>query len=139
MYIQPPQRGFGQERPLTVPRDYSGNTFRAPPVTPMAPLMQEPPADEAPAQETSPIADTQDTPDVSESPTEDAVPTGAAPQKEKGLLSRFPFLSSLLPPKRGDRHEGDFPEWALIGLVLLLLSEDANDILPFLLLLLLWD
>ena len=59
-----------------------------------------------------------------------------------GLLSRFPFLSSLLPPSRGKhKKDGILPEWVLIAAVILLFySEDGeSDILPFLLLLLLWD
>lgn len=59
-----------------------------------------------------------------------------------GFFSRFPFLSSLLPPPRGkDKKDGILPEWALIAAVILLFfsEEGENDILPFLLLLLLWD
>ena len=63
-------------------------------------------------------------------------------QEKRGFFSRFPFLASLLPPPRGKhKRDGVLPEWVVIAAVILLFfSEDGeNDILPFLLLLLLWD
>ena len=143
MYIQP-HRDFTSDLPLSVPRDYSGHTFRMP--QPPVPKEQSPPSEpqeQAPQPEPSPAVQ-EPSPAPPESPVEEeetakeTVPCSAPPQ-EKGLLSRIPFLSSLLPPKRHGKREGELPEWAIIGLILLLLTDENGDILPFLLLLLLWD
>jgi hypothetical protein len=57
-----------------------------------------------------------------------------------GLLGRFPLLSSLLPPSRGERANHELLTWVLLGAaVLLLLDDRTDDILPLLLILLLWD
>lgn len=71
----------------------------------------------------------------------EVVPTMARPEGKGGFLSHFPFLSSLLPPPRREGKERlPLPDWVLLGAVaLLFLSDGDNDILPFLLLLLLWD
>ncbi|MBR2010450.1 MAG: hypothetical protein IKA06_01710 [Clostridia bacterium] len=138
MYIQsnkPP------DLPFTVPKGYSGNAFAPTPTADPIPhvLPSEP---EAP-----PLSP----PDVTESeavvppPQEPEAAPAFAPhhetRREGGIFSRLPFLSSLLPPprkKHGDK-EG-LPEWAVIGIVLLLLMDSPeNDLLPFLLILLLWD
>lgn len=71
----------------------------------------------------------------------EAVAASAQPS-HSGLLSRLPFLSSFLPPPRckDGKNSLNLPDWVLIGaMALLFLSEEDNDILPFLLLLLLWD
>ena len=66
---------------------------------------------------------------------------GERSEEGRGLLSRIPFLSSLLPPpRRRDGKSATLPDWVVIGaLALLLLGEEDSDILPFLLLLLLWE
>lgn len=53
------------------------------------------------------------------------------------LAARFPFLSSLLPPKRKNPPQGNSDFLLILGLILLLSGEQDDDILPFLLLLLL--
>ena len=135
MYIQPEREN---ENALSIPRNYSGNAFRIP--------AEEPPPPDLPAPEiTEPQA-----PPVEQAPSapeaslgEESIPTGAfAAEKPQGLRGRFPFLSSLLPPAReGQKKGGALPEWALIGAVILLFlwEDEENDILPLLLLLLLWD
>ncbi len=137
MYIQQAKE---QDLSRQVPPDYSGNAFAA--------------AEELAAQEPPPT-DTDTAPNepcVSESPPEEceeSVPTfsGCRAQKStrgKGwgsLFSDIPFLSSFLPPPRGNRKEhSELLGWILIGAaVLLFLNESIDDILPLLLLLLLWD
>lgn len=135
MYIQPER-----EEPLSIPRNYSGNAFRQPP--PMEQPPTEPPPEPPAEVATEPAA-----PPIEESPppapTEESVSASARPvEKPQGLRGRFPFLASLLPPSRGEHKKGGIlPEWALIGAVILLFlwEDEENDILPFLLLLLLWD
>jgi hypothetical protein len=61
-----------------------------------------------------------------------------------GLFSRIPFLSSLAPPPRrceeGVRRHGELWDLALLALVALsLFNGKEDDVLPILLLLLLWD
>ena len=61
-----------------------------------------------------------------------------------GLFSRVPFLSSLAPPPRkcgeGERRHGELWDWVLLAVVALaLLGGRDDDVLPILLLLLLWD
>ncbi|MBQ3483187.1 MAG: hypothetical protein IJA78_03330 [Clostridia bacterium] len=137
MYIQP-HRDSPLELPVTVPRDYSGHTFRAPPTPP--PRDEPPPEEqvEVLADAPSVTEEAASDPQAAQPDTAEAAPCGGTPQ-EKGFLSRIPLLSSLLPPKRSGKHEGELPEWAIIGLVLILLTDETSDILPFLLLLLLWD
>lgn len=59
------------------------------------------------------------------------------------LFSRVPFLSSLAPPPRsceGARKHSELWDWVLLALVALsLLNGKDDDVLPLLLLLLLWD
>ena len=135
MYIQ----SNNHDIPFTIPRGYSGSAF-APPEnatqqhTPeqQEPLAEAPPPKEEPYEETT-VKDIK----------EDAVPA-FAPHREArrgGIFERLPFLSSLLPPTRKKQGEKEgLPEWVVIGIVLLLLLDSPeNDLLPFLLILLLWD
>ena len=126
MYIQPERE---QKEPLSIPSNYSGNAFRPPPRAEALPIDPPPPPAEAP----------HPPPPVEE----EAVSAGTVGlEKPRGLRERFPFLSSLLPPARPEHKKGGvLPEWALIGAVILLFlwEDEENDILPFLLLLLLWD
>ena len=166
MYIQPTDPK-GRVDPFFIPKGYSGNAFRMPEQSEQDP---QPPAEsaqmlDAPVQEYSEqgtMGETENTPpngveneetDPGLSPVlldgnEESVPAMAkGGKKEKstptgGLLSRIPFLSSLLPPPRkGGGAGGRLPEWVVIAAVIFLLAgdEDGGDVLPFLLLLLLWD
>ena len=132
MYIQ----NSNGELPFTLPKGYSGNAFAPTPAPP-------PPPEE---QETATITPTEapsDREPVQKS-EESATAPAFAPHREEprgGLLERLPFLSSLLPPPR-KKHggKGELPQWAVIGIILLLLLDSPeNDLLPFLLILLLWD
>ncbi len=135
MYIQSNNR----ELPFTVPRGYSGSAFAPPAPTPPPPLQEESEHEgEAPTpKEEQPESDT-----VKDA--EQAAAPAFAPHREKhrgGLFERLPFLSSLLPPPRKKHGEKEgLPEWVVIGIVLLLLLDSPeSDLLPFLLILLLWD
>lgn len=148
MYIQPDREGG---TPLSIPRNYSGSAFRSFPQE--GPPQPSPPPAEGVREEES-IEPSVQPPIQEETPAEaaaapsdeEAVPAGAfsggRDHHPKSLRNRFPFLSSLLPPPR-EKHKKDgiLPEWALIGAVILLFlwEDEDNDILPFLLLLLLWD
>ncbi len=154
MYVQPPQEEQGS---VQIPRDYSGNAFFSP---------QAPPPEPHPDTSEEVAGAVSEPPQEKEQQgTEESVQAGAflhrdashrEPRREArqeashgergGLLGRFPLLSSLLPPSRGkggkEKHggHGDLVEWAIIGLAVLLFLEDStDDILPLLLLLLLWD
>ncbi|MBE6630283.1 MAG: hypothetical protein E7624_05475 [Ruminococcaceae bacterium] len=145
MYIQEKD----EERDLKAPPDYSGHTYQSPP-----------PVQEMPATEQA----TKEQPTPTKAP-EESVPTGVLTGDKKqdfsqkggkrggifenlgvgGLFSRIPFLSSLLPPSR-ERCEGksahsDWWDLALLGLAVLFLLDGNkdHDVLPILLLLLLWD
>ena len=141
MYIQPSPPA--DEAPLSLPKDYGGSVF-APPPTP--PSTSPPTEEQAPP---PPTAESTQAPPVQNAPPLTQEPPAAAafaPAKDKrsesSLFARLPFLSSLLPPARSSHGKGGLPEWAVIGLVLLLLfseRENDNDLLPFVLLLLLWD
>ena len=144
MYIQPSRE---EREELTVPQGYSGNAFRqteppppeAPPIeAEEAPNMK---AEEAPPAAAEPLPPAEPPEEITEKKAEEAAPAGAFSSKgEGGLLSRLPLLSSLLPPKRG-KKSGILPDWVLIAAVFFLFftEEEETDILPFLLLLLLWD
>ena len=123
MYIQ---ENGGAALPFTVPRGYSGNAFQEPPPTP--PVTEAPPP--PPGAEVSP-------------PPEAAAPASvgeAPPDTPVSALGRLPFLSSLLPPPRKKREGGGLPEWALVALIFFVLNDSREgDLLPILLLLLLWD
>ena len=128
MYIQPHQN----EAPV-IPEGYRGSAFSVAPEAPPPPI-EEPsaavqePTREAPS-EKEPAAEA-----FAHREERDRGREGASP------LSRFPFLSSLLPPKRKE-GKGGLPDWVLLAAVAVLFfsEEGDNDILPFLLLLLLWD
>lgn len=141
MYIQNrPQDSV----PFTLPKGYSGNAF----VTPQEAVDPAPPQ-ALPAEESSPTQDMHE----HTAPPEVAATVGEGEaaeaflaheddrHREHGIFSKIPFLSSLLPPPRKKHGERDaLPEWAILGIVLfLLLDTPENDLLPFLLLLLLWD
>ena len=119
-------------RRVRPPDNYSGNAFR------QAQREQALP-------EVTPVTENVSEPTPPPLPPDEAVEASAqadCAEKPRGLRERFPLLSSLLPPARSEHKRGGvLPEWALIGAVILLfLWEDTeNDILPFLLLLLLWD
>ena len=159
MYIQPSDRRAEQAPPfdMIVPKNYSGNAFRSyeqeaeaehtamPP--PDDPPHNDLPTDEMPPSEAS-AAQPSDQDDGTIPAWNDRdserkrAPHGQEKEPHGGILSRLPFLSSLLPPPRGKhKKDGAFPEWIVIAAVILLFfSEDSdNDILPFLLLLLLWN
>ena len=140
MYIQ--ENPVEKER--IVPPDYRGHTYVA-----------EPPS---PERETEPIQnEPQDVGAVAQSETAESTPAGAfaprtCPPKEErmgagglgGLFSRIPFLSSLAPPPRscgeGVRKHGELWDFVLLAvLALALLNGKEDDVLPLLLLLLLWD
>ena len=141
MYIQ--ENSAEKER--TVPPDYRGHTYTAEPVVPTRAQEQE--TYEAPAQEEE---------------MQKSTPVGAFLNKDRAecgqkggkrgylygglgnLLSRVPFLSSLAPPPRTcaqeERKHGGLWDWVLLAIVALsLLNGKDDDVLPLLLLLLLWD
>ena len=124
MYIQ---ENSGSTLPFTVPRGYSGSAF------------QEQQAPPPPTEEESAPTVTAHT-DTVEAPT-DSAGSAAAADSPVSALGRLPFLSSLLPPprKRGERTEAGLSEWALLAVILFLLTDSGeNDLLPLLLILLLW-
>ena len=154
MYIQPVGRGT-PELPFSVPRDYSGNAFRqesppspAPPPADIAVPLPPPLAFDDVGGEVPP-----DVPEMEGMPPDTAppaAPASATGEEEPpavqagggGLFSRIPFLSSLMPPARGRaREKGGLPDWVLIAALIFLFGgeSDEDDILPFLLLLLLWN
>jgi hypothetical protein len=124
MYIQQPSTAL----PFSLPRGYRGSAFEAIPTPPVAPV--EEPSEEPTAQAALP--------DPEAAP---AFAPSEPPPREGGLLDKLPFLSQLLPPPRGHKSKkGGLPEWAILGIILLLLLDSPeNDLLPFLLILLLWD
>ncbi len=165
MYIQNERQ---TALPFSLPKGYSGSAFdtsqktggaEAPPI----PTNQEPPNEvpfEEPAQG-EPITTEREDDAASQfvqetqAANEHAQREGDDPdeavsafshtkgdtRRDHGIFSRLPFLSSLLPPprKRGGSKDA-LPEWVILGIVLfLLLDTPENDLLPFLLLLLLWD
>ncbi len=137
MYIQSNNQ---PELPFTLPKGYSGNAFAPPVPEPVAhTASNEPEPDPMPP----PVVMGGEA--VTPPPTDAKAAPAFAPcgdtQREGGIFSRLPFLSSLLPPPRKKHGEKQgLPEWAVIGIVLLLLLDSPeNDLLPFLLILLLWD
>ena len=137
MYIQEKE----EERSTRAPLDYSGHTYR----------VQEDKAKECEEKQEQ-KADVSEP--LAEPETSAAAPTFAQKGGKRcgilenlgggGLLSRLPFLSSFLPPPREkcekERHHGEWWDVALLALaVLCLLGDRENDVLPILLLLLLWD
>ena len=138
MYIQQPWSAGSTQ----VPGDYSGSVFERTPPTPQPPPAQPQEAEPVPQADAAisepPPAQRQAS---GEQPSVPSGTFGAGPARG-GIFSRFPLLSSFLPPPRGKGEKGgrDLVEWALIGLALLLFLDDkSDDILPLLLLLLLWE
>ena len=133
MYIQR-QPDFGRDRePLQIPENYSGTA-----VTPGGVPTEKEERAEIPAGQ----AFLPETAKREEKAEEPSAPAGCEPKEEKprglpwhALTSRFPFLSSLLPPKKAESRQTS--DLALIVGVLLLLSGEQDDILPILLILLL--
>ena len=140
MYIQ--ENAADKER--TAPPDYRGHTYAVPPSFSAPPAQEQARADE-------------------EEGMEKSTPVGAFCEEKKppcaekegkrgdlfsnlglgGLFSRIPFLSSLAPPPRGcgqGHKHSEIWDFVLLAVVALsLLSGKDDDILPLLLLLLLWD
>ena len=130
MYIQPKRE---ENAPPPLPEGYSGSAF-LPTTAPQA-------TEEAEAPISEPITEKETAQPENEAVSVQAVAAEEQKQEAGGVFARIPLLSALLPPKRGKKEGGDLPEWVLIAAVFLLLFADGeeNDILPFLLLLLLWD
>ena len=144
MYIQ--ENTASEER--TVPPDYSGHTYTAPPAPTLeAPVQEELPPTEGDGEQTQ-----------KSTPAGAFSGEGRADFSQKGgkrgdffgnlglsgLFSRVPFLSSLVPPPRkcgeGERKHSELWDFVLLAVVALsLLNGRDDDILPLLLLLLLWD
>lgn len=152
MYIQ-------EEMPeveRNAPPDYSGHTYKVPERDEFSAPSPENPSDEPPREAV--VQEVQDTPNAESTPT-GAFGTrrGAACQPKEGkrgdffgnlglsnLFSRVPFLSSLAPPPRrcdGDaRKHSELWDFVLLAVVALsFLNGRDDDVLPILLLLLLWD
>lgn len=127
---------YMQTDPPALPKNYSGSAF-SPDGERRFPTPPPEPAPEPPPSKPSPL---HDPPEQVSDPTAEAfAPKSAENHPVGGLISRFPFLSSLLPPRRA-RERSPLPDWVLLGAVaLLFFSDGENDILPLLLLLLLWD
>ena len=126
MYIQPP---------FSIPKGYSGNAFPEEPVGEAS--VQEETAKEVIDEMTAPPEEVEEHAENEK----EAVAASATPSGAGGIFSRFPFLSSLLPPPRRKKEKSSsLSEWVIIGIFLFLILEDnEEDLLPFLLLLLLWD
>ena len=127
MYIQPP---------FSIPSGYSGNAFASNQASEEAST----PAPEAPIKEQDPPYECTADGAPEAAPT-NAIPTEAAPDRPAGIFSRFPFFNSLMPPPRHKKeNDGALPEWVIIGIfIYIMLDNNDRDLLPFLLLLLLWD
>lgn len=133
MYIQQEKE---QEGVLQLPSDYSGNAFAT---DTREQERQSKAADVPPVTEEEPPRE------------EEAVPVWGRGESKKdtsarkkgwgSLLSDIPLFSSFLPPPRSkEREHDDLFGWLLVGAaVLLFLNDSIDDILPLLLLLLLWD
>ena len=154
MYIQEEP----SERERGIPPDYRGQTYKAPEKVPERVEFSTeeslmPPDEPREAQAA----------DVGEEENEKSTPVGAfgggvgAAKGQKGgkrgdffgnlglsgLFSRVPFLSALAPPPRRceeERKRSELWDWVLLAVVALsLLNGRDDDVLPLLLLLLLWD
>lgn len=165
MYIQNERQ---TALPFSLPKGYSGSAFdtlqkaggaKAPPIPASTDPQKEAPPEE-PVQGEAPVGERESdtaTPEAreenqatnahtdEENASDDAVSAFShakdSTHRDHGIFSRLPFLSSLLPPPRKGRGGKDaLPEWVILGIVLfLLLDTPENDLLPFLLILLLWD
>ena len=156
MYIQP------QEEPVVVPAGYSGSAFSG------FGAAAKPPPEVSPSSYKEELVAEEEAPLREEACAEDSAPNGArreeseyegSPPREKeeesreafghhqgggrgkeglGFFSKLPFLSSFLPPS--GKKSSFLPDWAIpLILLYLLLERPENDLLPFLLILLLWD
>lgn len=143
MYIQ---NSNATGLPFSLPKGYRGSAFSVAPQEP--PPTNEQAPDPPPTNAQAPESPSPPPPTESTEDTPAAAPEAAeafAPHRDRaregGIFARLPFLSSLLPPPRQKHGErGGLPEWAVLGIVLLLLLDSPeNDLLPFLLILLLWD
>ena len=142
----------------SAPPDYSGHTYQVPQrVEFSAPSLGSTPelSSDAPCEE--PPHEMQGTQSEESTPAGAFGARGGGECAQKGgkrgdffgnlglsnLFSRVPFLSSLAPPPRrceGERKHGELWDWVLLALVALsLLGGHDDDVLPILLLLLLWD
>ena len=136
------------EKERTAPPDYRGHTYTAEPVVPPTAQGQEVCEESAQEQE-----ETEKSTPVGAFLNKNGADCGAKGGKRSdlfgdlslgGLLSRIPFLSSLAPPPRrcgeGERKHSEIWDFVLLGVaVLFLLNGKEDDVLPLLLLLLLWD
>lgn len=152
MYVQSPVPDAHLQGGFTLPKGYSGSAFppqgqeAQPPTSTSAPPLTDPPPDStqhlAPAEGAEREEIGENTAKQESAPTAEAFAPLRDKRGEGSLFTKLPFLSSLLPPARHKGTKGGLPEWAVVGLVLFLLlnnSENDNDLLPFVLLLLLWD
>ena len=135
MYIQ--ENPVEKER--TAPPDYSGHTYVAEPINTAWEPERVPDDVPSAAQE--------------EKSTETGAFSFSSPPKKGGgsgffgpggMFSRLPFLSGLVPPPRkcgeGERKHSELWDFVLLAvLALALLNGKEDDVLPLLLLLLLWD
>ena len=144
MYIQGNREGV----PFSLPKGYSGSAFAEEPTPPApteptaAPAVPPPAQEDAPPQNDEACAGELAT-DGAKAAAEEtaAAPAFAEGGLGGGLFGRLPFLSHLLPPagRRGKKDKG-ISDLLMLGIVLLLLFEsEENDLLPLLILLLLWD
>lgn len=166
MYVQEPPRSGGNPLFFTAPpADYRGHTFIPPP--PLTRLEETGAKEEELPPPTGGEADTPQPPFPAadkQTGTGDGgneIPVGNIPfpsagngnlppptsKRERcrnggifgGVLGRFPFLSSLLPPTpRGEEHEGLFRLILPLLFLLLFSGEEEDDVLPLLILLFLW-
>ena len=143
MYIQ----GNRESVPFSLPKGYSGSAFAEEPTPPAPKEPTAAPAAPPPVQDAPPQSDEACAGElVTDGAKTAAEETAAAPTFAEGglgggLFGRLPFLSHLLPPagRRGKKDKG-ISDLLVLGIVLLLLFEsEENDLLPLLILLLLWD
>lgn len=141
------------EQPRTAPPDYSGHTYVPEPTTSPIP----------PEEKTCEDVSAADVAEQEDARMQKSTPVGAfsggdnarfsSKEGKRGdffggiglnsLFSRIPFLSSLAPPPRtcgGDRKHSELWDFVLLAVIALsLLNGKDDDVLPLLLLLLLWD
>ncbi len=157
MYIQP------QEEPVVLPKGYSGSAFSGFGAAAKPPPEGTPPPYEQGrlAEEEEPLregafgkGDSPPREEGREEAKEECPPPrekeeesreafshhggGGRGKEGLGFFSKLPFLSSFLPPS--GKKSGFLPDWAIpLILLYLLLERPENDLLPFLVILLLWD